>query len=80
MIKRFVNDIKMHRRVVILVIVMLIVVPLLNIKETDNSLILAVQLVQRMAVYNSTNPADYSVRPVFLSFFLSYFEGTSDIV
>lgn len=57
----------------ILVIVMLIVVPLLNIKETDNSLTLAVQLVQRMAVYNSTNPSDFSVCLFFYSFFLSFF-------
>lgn len=50
------------RRVVILVIVMLIVVPLLNITESDNTQILAVQLVQNMAVYSFNNSTLYQVR------------------
>jgi hypothetical protein len=48
-------------RVVILVIVMLIVVPLLNITESDNTQILAVQLVQNMAVYSFNNNTLYQV-------------------
>ena len=48
-------------RVVILVIVMLIIVPLLNVKETDNTQSLAVQLVQNMAVYDHYNTTLYAV-------------------
>ena len=52
-------------RVVILVIVMLIIVPLLNVKESDNTQTLAVQLVQNMAVYNFRNTTLYAVRQDF---------------
>ena len=40
---------------------MLIVVPLLNINETDNTQSLAVELLQRMAVYNANNSSAYGV-------------------
>ena len=52
-------------------IVMLIVVPLLNVKETDNTQSLAVQLVQNMAVYNYYNTTVYAVRLYYFTFYLS---------
>lgn len=42
---------------------MLIVVPLLNITESDNTQVLAVQLVQNMAVYSFNNSTLYTVSP-----------------
>ena len=57
----------------ILVIVMLIVVPLLNVKETDNTQSIAVQLVQNMAVYDYYNTTVYAVRNCFRCFFLFSF-------
>lgn len=55
-------------RVVILVIVMLIVVPLLNIIETDNTQSIAVELLQRMAVYNENNSTAYGVSTMDVAF------------
>jgi hypothetical protein len=53
-------------RVVILVIVMLIVVPLLNISEIDNTQLIAVELLQQMAVYNANSTSSYGVRRLLL--------------
>lgn len=48
-----------NRRVIILVLTMLIVIPLLTVTETDLSQSLAVQLVQQMALLNHTNQQLY---------------------
>ena len=47
---------------------MLIVVPLLNIIETDNTQSIAVELLQRMAVYNENNSTAYGVSTMDVAF------------
>jgi hypothetical protein len=47
--------------VVVLVVVMLVIVPLLNAVDTDNSFSVATHMVLNMAIRNSTDPSNYSV-------------------
>lgn len=47
------------RRVLVLILAMLIIIPLLNASDPDISLSLGVQLVHALAVQNATDPATY---------------------
>ena len=45
---------------------MLIVIPLLSQNDPDASLRIAVQLIQRLAVLNATNPEEYQVKSTII--------------
>ena len=50
-----------NRRVIVLILVMLIVIPQLTINDIDVSLLLGAQFVHDLAKLNATDPATYSV-------------------
>lgn len=56
-----------NRRVIVLVLLMLIVIPQLTVNEEDVSLSLGVQFVHELGRLNATDPATYSVSFKFLN-------------
>jgi len=51
-----------NRRVIVLILLMLIVIPQLTVNDSDVSLSLGVQFVHNLARLNATDPATYGVR------------------